>query len=53
MSGEIIEILVKEGDKVKAGQVLAKINTDIYKYLRTSFWQLQAQKANLALLKLD
>ena len=49
VSGEIIEILVKEGDKVKAGQVLAKINTDIYKatYEQASA-QLQAQKANLA-----
>jgi HlyD family secretion protein len=30
VSGEIVELLVKEGDSVKAGQLLARINPDIY-----------------------
>jgi len=30
VSGEIIELYVKEGDKVKKGDLLAKVNPDIY-----------------------
>jgi len=30
ISGEIIDLLVKEGDQVKKGQLLVKINPDIY-----------------------
>ncbi|MFH0894243.1 MAG: efflux RND transporter periplasmic adaptor subunit [Bacteroidota bacterium] len=30
VSGEVIELNVKEGDEVKAGQLLAKINPDLY-----------------------
>lgn len=30
VSGEVVELLVKEGDKVKKGDLLAKINPDIY-----------------------
>ena len=31
VSGEVVELMVKEGDVVKAGQVLANIDPDIYK----------------------
>jgi len=30
VSGEIVELLIEEGDSVVAGQILAKINPDIY-----------------------
>lgn len=30
VSGEVVELLVEEGDSVKAGQLLARINPDIY-----------------------
>lgn len=30
VSGEIVELLVKEGDEVKKGQLLCKINPDLY-----------------------
>ena len=30
VSGEVVELYVKEGDEVKAGQLLAKIDPDIY-----------------------
>lgn len=30
VSGEIIELLIKEGDQVKAGDLLAKINPELY-----------------------
>lgn len=30
VSGEIIELYVKEGDSVKAGQILARVNADAY-----------------------
>ena len=43
VSGEIIEIFVKEGDKVKVGQVLAKINTDIYKQVMNKLLHIQAR----------
>jgi HlyD family secretion protein len=48
-SGEIIDILVKEGDAVKKGDLLARINPDIYE---SSFEQvaaaLNSQLANLS-----
>jgi HlyD family secretion protein len=49
VSGEIIELLVKEGDQIKAGQLLAKINPELYlsNYDRTIAAQNTAQ-ANLA-----
>ncbi len=49
VSGEIIELLVKEGDQVKAGQLLAKINPEIYvsSYER-SVAGLNTSKANYA-----
>jgi HlyD family secretion protein len=31
VSGEVIDIYVKEGDSVKAGQLLARVNAEIYK----------------------
>lgn len=31
VSGEVVELYVKEGDSVKIGQLLARINPDIYK----------------------
>ena len=31
VSGEVIEMLVKEGDSVRAGQLLCRINAEIYK----------------------
>jgi len=49
VSGEIIEIYVKEGDKVKKGDILAKINPDIYiSNLDRIVASLNQQKANLA-----
>ncbi|NVO18590.1 MAG: efflux RND transporter periplasmic adaptor subunit [Bacteroidetes bacterium] len=49
VSGEIVELLVKEGDQVTAGQLLAKINPEIYisSYDR-SVAALNTQQANLA-----
>ena len=49
VSGEIIELLVKEGDQIKPGQLLAKINPEIYisTYDRTVA-SLNTQQANLA-----
>jgi len=49
ISGEVIELLVKEGDEVKNGQYLAKIDPEIYlsNYERMEA-SLQSQKANLA-----
>jgi len=49
VSGEIIELYVKEGEQVKAGQLLAKINPEIYisTYDRTVA-SLNTQQANLA-----
>ena len=49
VSGEIIELLIKEGDQVKTGQLLAKINPEIYisAYDR-SVAALNTQQANLA-----
>jgi HlyD family secretion protein len=49
VSGEIIELYVKEGDLIKAGQLLAKINKEIYlsNYDRTVA-ALNTSQANLA-----
>ena len=49
VSGEIIELYVKEGDLIKAGQLLAKINPEIYlsNYDRTVA-ALNSSQANLA-----
>ncbi len=49
ISGEVIELTVKEGDEVKKGDLLAKIDPEIY---RANFARMEAnlnsQKANLA-----
>jgi len=49
VSGEIIELYVKEGDVIKAGQLLAKINPELYlsNYDRT-IAALNTSEANLA-----
>ena len=49
ISGEVIQLNVKEGDKVAKGQLLAKIDPEIYKttYERMNA-QFNSQKANLA-----
>ncbi len=49
ISGEVIELTVKEGDEVEEGQYLAKIDPEIYlsNYERMEA-SLQLQKANLA-----
>jgi HlyD family secretion protein len=49
VSGEVIELYVKEGDQIKAGQLLAKINPEIYlsNYDRT-IAGLNTSQANLA-----
>ncbi len=49
VSGEIIDLVIKEGDQVKPGQLLAKINPEIYisAYDR-SVAALNTQQANLA-----
>ena len=63
VSGEIVELMVKEGDQVKKGQLLCRIKPDIYESafervnatvnstkanLKTTEAQLQQAKANLA-----
>jgi HlyD family secretion protein len=49
VSGEIVELTVKEGDKVKKGQLLAKIDPEIYmSTLERMEATLNTQKANLA-----
>jgi HlyD family secretion protein len=49
ISGEVVELYVKEGDEVKKGDLLAKIDPEIYK---TNYEQIEAslqmQKANMA-----
>jgi HlyD family secretion protein len=48
-SGEIVGLYVKEGDSVKAGQLLLKINPDIYESnLEKAYAMLNSAKANLA-----
>lgn len=63
VSGEIVDMLVKEGDQVKKGQLLCRIKPDIYEStierveasvnstkanLKTNIAQLEQAKANLA-----
>lgn len=49
VSGEIIGLYVKEGDKVKKGQLLVKIRPDVYEsYLDRATASLNNSKANLA-----
>ncbi len=63
VSGEVVEMLVKEGDQVKKGQLLCRIKPDIYESnfervnasvnstkanLKTTIAQLAQAKANLA-----
>jgi HlyD family secretion protein len=49
VSGEIIELYVKEGDEVKAGELLAKINPEIYiSTFDRAVATLNTQQANLA-----
>ncbi|MGQ9847229.1 MAG: efflux RND transporter periplasmic adaptor subunit, partial [Bacteroidales bacterium] len=48
VSGEIVELTVKEGDEVKKGQLLAKIKPDIYiSSLQRMEASLESAKANL------
>jgi len=48
-SGEIVGLYVKEGDSVKAGQLLLKINPDVYESnVEKSRAMLNSAKANLA-----
>ncbi len=49
VSGEIIGLYVKEGDKVKKGQLLVKIRPDVYEsYLDRASAALNNSKANVA-----
>ncbi len=49
VSGEIVSLMVKEGQKVKRGQLLCKIRPDIYEsYLDRASAALNTSKANLA-----
>lgn len=63
VSGEIVEMLVKEGDQVKKGQLLCRIKPDLYQSaiervdatvnsskanLKTTIAQMEQAKANLA-----
>ena len=49
ISGEVVELTVKEGDRVKAGDLLAKIDPEIYKSaLDQSTASLNSQRANEA-----
>lgn len=49
VSGEIVELLVKEGDRVKKGDILARIKTDLYKAsYEQSLATVNSQKANQA-----
>ncbi len=48
VSGEIVELLIKEGDEVKKGQLLAKIKPDVYiSSLQRMEASLESAKANL------
>lgn len=59
VSGEVIQLLVKEGDEVKKGELLVKINPDVYvsvkeraiASLNTSMANLANSKARLAQVK--
>ena len=52
VSGEIIELAVKEGDQVKKGQLLVKINPDIYIAAKNrAEAALNSARANLATAK--
>ncbi|MCS6967337.1 MAG: HlyD family efflux transporter periplasmic adaptor subunit [Cytophagales bacterium] len=52
VSGEVIEVLVKEGDSVTTGQVLVKIKPDnLRSILERAEANLNAQRANLAQAK--
>ena len=49
VSGEIVSLMVKEGQKVKRGQLLCKIRPDIYEsYLDRASAALNTSKANLS-----
>jgi len=49
ISGEVVELMVKEGDEVQAGQLLAKIDPEIYvSAFDQSTASLNTQKANEA-----
>jgi HlyD family secretion protein len=49
VSGEVVELLVKEGDMVKKGQLLCKVRPDILKSgFDRAVASLNSQKANLA-----
>lgn len=49
ISGEVVELYVKEGDKVEKGDLLAKIDPKIYQtYYEQTEAALQGQRANLA-----
>ena len=49
ISGEVVDLLVKEGDEVKTGDLLAKIDPEIYiSAYDQSVASLNTQKANLA-----
>jgi HlyD family secretion protein len=49
ISGEVVELYVKEGDKVEKGELLAKIDPEIYiSGFERAQASLQMQKANLA-----
>tara|TARA_B100000959_G_scaffold120544_1_gene126639 strand:+ start:2216 stop:3496 length:1281 start_codon:yes stop_codon:yes gene_type:complete len=49
VSGEIVELLIKEGDIVQKGELLLKIKPDIYKsVLERSMASVNTAKANLA-----
>ncbi len=52
ISGEVVKLLVKEGDEVKQGQLLAEIDPEIYKSsYEQSMAMLNGQKAGLATSK--
>ena len=52
ISGEVVKLLVKEGDEVKQGQLLAEIDPEIYKSsYEQSLAMLNGQKAGLATAK--
>lgn len=49
ISGEVVKLLVKEGDEIKQGDLMAEIDPEIYKSsYEQSLAMLNGQKANLA-----